>query len=168
MQLDAPIFIDTCGRLFYQELEITSSHATQLIHQMQTEKPTTVETVTAVLKRAYMAHPLVNFATEFMAEETSATGIQLDEYFKTTGTLKDPLHGIPISVNEDVGVKDRVTRAGYVAWIDNITSEDALIVRLLKEAGAIFHIRTNESQIVMVSYTQPMIRDVQTNPLVAS
>ncbi|EOO00288.1 putative fatty-acid amide hydrolase protein [Phaeoacremonium minimum UCRPA7] len=116
---------------------------------MQTGSLTAVETVTAFLKRAHIAHQLVNFATEFMIEEALATATELDEYFKTTGKLKGPLHGIPISIKEHIGLKGRITHSGFVAWIDHIPSEDALIIRLLKEAGAVFHVRTNEPQSVM-------------------
>lgn len=156
-QLNVSTFIDTCAGLTPRELEITNSDGTQLTHQMQAGKLTAVETVTAFLKRAHIAHQLVNFATEFMVEDALATAAELDAYFKTTGKLKGPLHGIPISIKEHVGFKDHVTHAGYVAWVDNVPSEDALILRLLREAGAVFHVRTNEPQTVMVSHTLTLI-----------
>jgi amidase len=90
-QLNVSTFIDTCNRLSPRELEITNSDGTHLTHQMQAGSLTAVETVTAFLKRAHIAHQLVNFATEFMVEEAFAAAAELDEYFKTTGKLKGPL-----------------------------------------------------------------------------
>lgn len=154
-QLDVSTFIDTCGRLSPRELEITNSTGAHLTQQMHEGKLTAVETVMAFLKRAHIAHQLVNFATEFMVDDALAAAAELDEYLRTTGKLKGPLHGIPISVKEHVGLKDRVTHTGYVAWVDNVTAEDALIIRLLREAGAVFHVRTNEPQTIMVSIRYP-------------
>lgn len=152
-QLNVSTFIDSCNRLTHRDLEITNSDGTQLIQQMQAGALTAVETVTAFLKRAHIAHQLVNFATEFMVEEALSTAAGLDEYFKATGRLKGPLHGIPISVKEHIPLKGRITHASYVAWVDNVASEDALIVRLLRQAGAVFHARTNQPQSLMVSHT---------------
>lgn len=157
-QLNVSTFIDTCRRLSPKELEITNSNGAHLTQQMQEGKLTAVETATAFLKRAHIAHQLVNFATEFMVEDALAAAAELDEYFKSTGKLKGPLHGIPISVKEHVGLKDRVTHTGYVAWVDNVTTEDALIVRLLREAGAVFHVRTNEPQTIMVRIRYPRLQ----------
>ncbi|KAF7550000.1 hypothetical protein G7046_g8158 [Stylonectria norvegica] len=148
-QLNVSTFIDTCNRLSPRELEITNSDATRLTSQMQAGSLTAVETVTAFLKRAHIAQQLVNFATEFMVEDALKAAAELDEYFVATGKLKGPLHGIPVSLKEHVGLKDRITHAGYIAWIDNVPSEDAHIVRLLRAAGAVFHVRTNEPQTVM-------------------
>ncbi|CAI6097678.1 unnamed protein product [Clonostachys chloroleuca] len=110
---------------------------------------TAVETVTAFLKRAHVGHQLVNFATEFMVPEALAAARELDACFKATGKLVGPLHGIPISVKEHVGFKGRICHSGYTAWIDNVAKEDALILRLLRQAGAVFHVRTNEPQSMM-------------------
>lgn len=114
---------------------------------------TAVETVTAFLKRAHVGHQLVNFATEFMVPEALAAARELDACFKATGKLFGPLHGIPISVKEHVGFKGRICHSGYTAWIDNVAKEDALILRLLRQAGAVFHVRTNEPQSMMVMST---------------
>lgn len=121
-QLDVSSFINTCNLLSPRELDITNSDGTHLTNQMQAGCLTAVETVTAFLKRAHIAHQLVNFATEFMVEEALAAAAELDEYFKATGKLKGCLHGLPISVKEHVAFKNRITHVGYVAWVDNVTS----------------------------------------------
>ncbi|KAL4904497.1 hypothetical protein BDW74DRAFT_25448 [Aspergillus multicolor] len=148
-QLNVSTFIETCGRLTPRELEITHSDATHLVDQMGQGELSAVETATAFLKRAHIAHQLVNFATEFMVEDALKAAAELDAHFRATGKLKGPLHGIPISTKEHIGFKGRICHSGYVAWTDNIAQEDALIVRLLRQAGAVFHVRTNEPQSVM-------------------
>lgn len=86
-----------------------------------------------------------------MIDEAIDEARKLDSHFKQTGKIVGPLHGVPISVKEMVHFKDRICHTAYVSWIDRIPKQDALMVRLLKKAGAIFHIRTNEPQTVMVS-----------------
>ncbi|TDZ41089.1 putative amidase [Colletotrichum trifolii] len=148
-QLNVSSFIETSGRLTQRELEITSFSAAELTSRMAEGSLTAVETVTAFLKRAHVAHQLVNFATEFMVEDALAAAERLDAHFKATGKLVGPLHGIPISAKEHIGFKGRTCHSGYVAWVDNVAEEDALVVRLAKAAGAVFHVRTNEPQSVM-------------------
>ncbi|KAF6811379.1 fatty-acid amide hydrolase [Colletotrichum musicola] len=148
-QLNVAKFIETCGLLTPRELEITSSTATELTNQMAEGKLTAVETVTAFLKRSHVAHQLVNFATEFMVEDALAAAAELDKHFQATGKLVGPLHGVPISAKEHLAFKGRISHSGYVAWTDNVAEEDALVIRLAKAAGAVFHVRTNEPQSVM-------------------
>ncbi|KAF6835323.1 fatty-acid amide hydrolase [Colletotrichum plurivorum] len=148
-QLNVANFIETCGLLTPRELEITSSTATELTNQMAEGRLTAVETVTAFLKRSHVAHQLVNFATEFMVKDALAAAAELDKHFQATGKLVGPLHGVPISAKEHLGFKGRISHSGYVAWTDNVVEEDALVIRLAKAAGAVFHVRTNEPQSVM-------------------
>ncbi|KAF6786788.1 fatty-acid amide hydrolase [Colletotrichum sojae] len=148
-QLNVANFIETCGLLTPGELEITSSTATELTKQVAEGKLTAVETVTAFLKRSHVAHQLVNFATEFMVEDALVAAAELDKHFQATGKLVGPLHGVPISAKEHLAFKGRISHSGYVAWTDNVVEEDALVIRLAKAAGAVFHVRTNEPQSVM-------------------
>ncbi|KAI8255803.1 putative amidase [Colletotrichum sp. SAR 10_77] len=90
-----------------------------------------------------------NFATEILAESALQKADELDAYYQETGQLAGPLHGIPISVKEHIGMGGRITHAGFVAKISNIPSEDALSVRILKQAGAVIHVRTNQPQSLM-------------------
>ncbi|KAF5643646.1 general amidase [Fusarium sp. NRRL 25303] len=148
-QLNVSTFIETCGFLSARELEITATSATNLVEQMASGSLTAVETVTAFLKRAHIAHQLTNFATEFMNADALEDAAELDAHFKATGKIKGPLHGIPISTKEHIEHKGRIAHSAYVALIDNVAEEDALIVQCCKKAGAIFHVRTNEPQSVM-------------------
>jgi amidase len=84
-----------------------------------------------------------------MAEDAIARAKELDAYYKENGKLIGPLHGVPISVKEHIGLKGKICNTGYVSWIKNIAKEDALLVTCLKNAGAIFHVRTNQPQSLM-------------------
>ena len=149
-QLNVVGFIESCGLLTPRELEITVLTATKLVAGMAAGTLTAVEVVTAFLKRAHVGHQLTNLATEFLTDDALSRAAELDEHFRTTGKLIGPLHGIPISVKEHVGFKGRVCHGAYVAYTDNVPKEDALLLQCLRNAGAIFHVRTNEPQSLLV------------------
>ena len=41
----------------------------------------------------------------------------LDKYFKDNGTVKGPLHGLPISLKDQFHAEGYDTTMGYVGWI---------------------------------------------------
>ncbi|KAL2862797.1 amidase signature domain-containing protein [Aspergillus lucknowensis] len=163
-QLNVVTFPDTCGLLTSEQVKITKLTANELVEQMHTGKLSAVEVTTAFLKRAHVGNQLVNFVTEFMVEEALDRAAELDDYFKATGKLVGPLHGVPISVKEHVGLKNRICHASYVAWTDHIPKEDALLVRLLRNAGGVFIARTNQPQSIMHMECNNIIYGETVNP----
>lgn len=39
--------------------------------------------------------------------------------------------------------------AGFVSWVGRVGEEDALMLRILRDAGAVFHARTTQPQSLM-------------------
>ncbi|TVY81435.1 putative amidase [Lachnellula suecica] len=148
-QLNVIFMAREAGILTEQELKITETDATGLVESMAAGEVKAEEVLIAFAKRATIGHQLLNFATEFMIDEALEEAKKLDAYFHKTGNIVGPLHGVPISVKEMVHFKDRRCHTAYVAWIDRVSPEDALLIRNLKKAGALFHVRTNEPQTVM-------------------
>ncbi len=62
------------------------------------------------------------------------------------GHVRSKLHGIPIIVKTNIDVKGLATTAGAKALKDNYPNEDALVVKKLKEAGAIILGSANMSE----------------------
>ncbi|KAJ9144699.1 Amidase [Pleurostoma richardsiae] len=138
------------GILDAEELEMTEQDVSSLLEAYRTGRWTVRRVVTAFLKRATVMQQLTNFATEFLTEDALARADELDEYFKSTGKLIGPLHGVPVSVKEHVAIAGRITHAGFVSFIENEPpSEDSHVVQLLKKAGAVIHVRTNQPQSLM-------------------
>ncbi|WP_430386112.1 amidase [Blastomonas fulva] len=66
---------------------------------------------------------------------------------RKAGTLRGPLHGIPILIKDNIEAKGPVpTTAGSTALLANITDRDAPLVARLRAAGAIILGKTNLSQ----------------------
>lgn len=103
--------------------------------------------------------------TEFLGDDALKRADELDAHFKSTGQLIGPLHGIPMSIKEHVGLANRITHAGFVSFIQNPPpTEDAHLVQLLKKAGAVFHVRTNQPQSLMHLDCQNNITGKTLNP----
>ncbi|KAL2061684.1 hypothetical protein VTL71DRAFT_7061 [Oculimacula yallundae] len=137
------------GLLTVKELEITESNATQLVEEMGAGNWSAEEVTIAFLKRATIGHQILNNVTEFMYEDAIARARELDDYFVKNNKLIGPLHGVPISTKEHIWHKGRVASGAYVAQVDKIAPEDSHFVRLAKNAGAVFHLRTNEPLTLM-------------------
>lgn len=66
---------------------------------------------------------------------------------RATGKVRGLMHGIPVLIKDNINTSDKMhTTAGALALADNIASEDAHIVKLLREAGAVILGKTNLSE----------------------
>lgn len=77
---------------------------------------------------------------------------------------KGPLHGLPISVKEHIYFKGTKATAGMMAWADQESPDDALIVRTFREQGAVFHVKTTNPQTLMALETVSNLFGRTTNP----
>lgn len=66
---------------------------------------------------------------------------------------KQPLYGVPISIKESFHVKGMKTTGGIVHRKDLIMTEDAEVVKRLKEAGAIVLVKTNTPSLCFCQET---------------
>lgn len=97
-----------------------------------------------------------------MIDDALARAKELDAHFAKHKKIIGPLHGVPISTKEHIWHKGRVASGGYVAQVNKIASEDSHLVRLAKNAGAVFHLRTNEPQTLMVKSPEVSARKHKT------
>jgi Asp-tRNA(Asn)/Glu-tRNA(Gln) amidotransferase A subunit family amidase len=96
-----------------------------------------VDILRAYGKAALKAHVKTNCLTEVMissAESWTADG---------SINMKGPLAGIPVSLKDSIMVGGYDTSVGYSDNVGNKTPEDGVVVRLLKDAGAIPYVKTN-------------------------
>lgn len=86
-----------------RELEITSTKdATALLEMLQTGTWSCEEVICAFCHRAAVAHQLVRCLMDIDLEGVIARARELDEYFKQTGKLVGPLHGLPVSIKASI------------------------------------------------------------------
>ena len=139
----------TCGLLTPEELAITDKYdARGLRDAIAQRKLSAANVITAFGKRAAIAHQVTNCLTDWFLPEALKRACWLDEQLEKTGKPVGPLHGVPVSIKDQVHVRGRPASAGFLST-HQIAEDDALIVRILLEAGAVLYAKTNMPQAVM-------------------
>jgi amidase len=90
-----------------------------------------------------------NCITELLPSRALERAKHLDDYLKANGKPVGPFHGIPISVKEHISMKDLDGNGGFIGWVGNTATQNAHILQILWNAGAIFYVRTTEPQTLM-------------------
>ncbi|KAL3482483.1 Acetamidase [Aspergillus californicus] len=157
-------FPKSSGILSAHELEITESPAVQLVSKLAAGQLTSLEVTLSFCKRAALAQQLTNCALEFFPEDALAQAKELDEYYNKNKKPIGPLHGLPISLKDQLRVKGHETSMGYVSWLGKYDTEDSILTQLLRKAGAVFYVKTSVPQTLMVCETVNNIVGRTTNP----
>lgn len=91
---------------------------------------------------------------------------ELDEHLEKTGTVVGPLHGLPISLKDQISIKQiestigsgtpaafpshSYKRSGYVSWVGKFAEKNSVLVDILESLGAVPFVKTNVPQTLMV------------------
>ena len=75
---------------------------------------------------------------------------KLDAEYRATQKIKGPLHGIPVTLKDQFNIKGVDTTLGYVGRSFAPAKNDAVLVQILKDMGAIVIAKTNLCQSIMV------------------
>ncbi|KAA8647784.1 amidase [Aspergillus tanneri] len=157
-------YTKTCGILSPEELSIISSSATDLVSQLSTGKLRAVDVTLAFCKSAAIAQQLTNCMHEFFPEDALAQAKQLDQYYSEHKKPVGPLHGLPISLKDQLRVKGYETSMAYISWLGKSDEQDSILTNLLRKAGAVFYTKTSVPQTLMVCETINNIIGRTTNP----
>lgn len=126
------------------EVEITESSANHLLKKLWQDKTVSARQVCeAFCKRAVLAHQVTNCFTEICFEEALRAAEQLDEDFEQTKKQAGPLAGLPISIKDNFNMKGLDSTLGFVVWANDPAQSESLLIRILREQGAILFCKTN-------------------------
>ncbi|KAI0481287.1 amidase signature domain-containing protein [Xylariaceae sp. FL0804] len=146
------------------EIEITTAKTPEILSRLRNGEWTSEATVTAFCKRAAVAQQALNCATDLLFDEAIQTAREHDAFLESTGKTKGPLHGLPISVKDVFDVAGHVTTHGLVSRLDDVAREDALIVSILRGAGAIPFVKTATSQACLLVESTSNVFGTVRNP----
>ena len=147
-----------------EEVVITQTAPEDLVASLASGKYTSTAVTVAFLRRAGLAQALANCITELLPERAIDRAKFLDEHLSKHGKPIGPLHGLPISVKEHIGMKNLGLNAGFVSWWDHKGEEDALVLKILWNAGCVFYARTTQPQTLMHLETSNNLYGVTVNP----
>ena len=111
---------------------------------------TSAQLVRDYLDRIYSLNPLLHSVIETNPEAVCIAQ-QLDEE-RRNGQVRGPLHGIPVLVKDNIATEGEVcngnermmqTTAGSLALVNSVVPGDAVIIRRLRNAGAVILGKTN-------------------------
>ncbi|RAH64999.1 amidase [Aspergillus aculeatinus CBS 121060] len=145
--------------------EITDiDNVPKLVERLRSGDYTAEQVTRAYIRRAVIAHQLTNAITEAVFEDALRQARQLDSSFKESGKLKGPLHGVPVTVKDQFNVQGTDSTLGYIGRSFRPAEEDALIVRILKELGAVVLLKTNLPQSILWAETENPLWGRTDNP----
>ena len=117
----------------------------QLLALMEDGTVTSEEIVNAYLERIAKidkAGPMLNSVKEINPDLIALARVR--DAQRKKGEIVGPLHGLPIILKDNIDSGEKMhTTAGSIALKDHYASEDAFVVKKLKEAGAIIMGKAN-------------------------
>jgi amidase len=122
-----------------------------------------VETVEAHLERMRAVNPGLNAVVVDLSEEALAAAHAADGQRAKGGEL-GLLHGVPITIKENVDYEGRPNPNGVAAQMNIIASSDSPVVRNLKKAGAIVIGLTNTPEFSFRGFTDNPLHGLTLNP----
>ncbi|KAG5727460.1 Acetamidase [Termitomyces sp. T112] len=163
-ELNVLTFPETCGLLTPNEIEITNTHVDVLLKKLANAEWSSVAVTTAFGKRAIVAHQVTNCLTEIFIERALVRAAELDAHLKGTGTIIGPLHGLPISLKDQVSIKGIESTIGYASCVGQYAQCNAVLVDVLEALGAVLYVKTNIPQTLMWPETYNLVFGRTVNP----
>jgi amidase len=121
------------------------------------------EVIRAQLDRIEAVNHKVNAVTVVLEEDALRRAREADEKI-AAGEKVGPLHGVPITVKENIDLLGSATTHGIVGLKDSMPQRDAAVVAHLKRAGAIPIGRTNLPDFGLRWHTDNDLRGATRNP----
>jgi len=121
------------------------------------------EVMESVAARIAAKNPHLNAIVNDLTADALAEARRADTDI-AAGRIRGPLHGVPVTIKENVDQRGQPTPNGMSAFANIIAPDDAPLVRHLKNAGAIVVGRTNTPELSMRVTTDNPLRGRTRNP----
>ncbi|MBS4174686.1 amidase family protein [Bacillus sp. FJAT-49736] len=136
--------------------------ATQLSDAIAKREGTVVEVVESFIEHIQKKNEEVNAIVIPLFEEARKEARILDDML-IRGKVKGPLHGVPVTVKENLNVKNTPSTWG-IEGRNSLVEDDDPSIKRLREAGAIILGKTNAMQLLLGCETLNPVYGRTTNP----
>ena len=143
--------------------ELWRCTASELACRIAAREVSSREVVDAHLARIAQVEPALNAVTRVLADDARAAADAADAALARGGAA-GPLHGVPITVKENIDVTGSPTTQGLVALADASPAVDAPVVERMRRAGAIPIARTNMPDLGLRVHTHSSLHGPTRNP----
>jgi len=134
-----------------------------LAAKIATREVSAVEAVTASVDRMRAVNPAQNAVVDDLGDSAIAEAKKHDQHMSGAGPI-GPLHGVPVTIKENIDQVGRATPNGVVAYKDIVAPADSPVVTNLKKAGAIVIGRTNTPEFSFRGTTDNELHGRTFNP----
>ena len=142
--------------------EIWCWDATRVAAAVRSKEVSCREVTESVLARIDALNPVLNAITVAMADDALAAARMADVAVMAGET--GSLHGVPITIKENIDVAGQATPNGIPAFANLIAPDDSPLVANVRRAGAIIIGRTNTPELSMRATTYNPLRGRTLNP----
>lgn len=136
---------------------------TDMIHGIRTKEISSVELVTACIRRIESVNPKLNAVVNFLPDQALEQARKADAAL-ARGRSLGILHGIPMTLKDSLDTAGVVTTAGTMGRKDYIPESDATVVSRLKNAGAVLLGKTNTPELTLQLETDNLVFGRTNNP----
>lgn len=153
-----------------EENAITSSSLVSLVKKLSKGELTSLEVTMAFAHRAALTHQLCNNLSEIFFDRAFARAKELDDYFAKTGKTVGPLHGVPVSLKDQINLEGIDSAIGFVGLVNQPKSKDevSVIADILYnsgDSGAVFYVKTTVPIAMMSVDTISNLYGQTVNPI---
>lgn len=139
------------------EVAITNLTVVELQAKIASGDLMAANVANAYCHRAALAHQVLNCCSEIFFDQALETARKLDEHYAKNGTVVGKLHGIPISLKDQVDLPGFDSSIGYVALLNKPKTEMSLLAEYLQKEGAVFYVKTTVPMAMLAPQTDSNI-----------
>ena len=143
--------------------DLCFTSALQLAAMLRAKKVSAREVMSAHLTQIGRVNPAVNAVVTLVADQAMADAARADEEL-ARGKPRGPLHGLPIAHKDLVATKGIRTTRGSPFYRDFVPENDAPIITLIRNAGAVTVGKTNTPEFGAGSHTFNTVFGATKNP----
>ncbi len=137
--------------------------AVQIARAIREKQVSCVEVMQVHLDRIEAVNPQLNALVYHQPEKLLAEAHAKDEAIQR-GESIGVLHGVPVTIKDNIGVAGMVCTTGTLGFADNIVEQDATMVKRLREAGAIIVGLTNMPELGVAFESDNLVYGRTNNP----
>ncbi len=142
---------------------IVTLSAGELAEAIRSTRLSSVEVVEAHLARIAAVNPKLNAVVQLTADAARKEAAAADAA-RAGGTLKGPLHGVPVTIKDTLETAGVVCTGGTLGRAHYVPTADATAVARLRAAGAIVLGKTNVPELAGANETDNLVYGRTNNP----
>ena len=143
--------------------ELWTRSARELASLIAAKEVSSTEVLDAHLARIESVNPALNAVVRILDDEARTAAAEADRAV-AAGEELGPLHGVPISVKDNIDVVGDVSTQGIPMLAEIVATQDAPAVARMRRAGAIPFVRTNMPELGLRVHTVSATYGLTRNP----